>query len=149
MTPRSLRRIFNIWPPFLFSGIRVLDIGADWRSARVRLRQHWFSQNYVGTHFGGTLFAMTDPFWMILVMESLGSDYVVWDKSAQIDFVAARREDVFADFQVEQLRLDEIRAATAGGEKFLAWFAVEIKTAAGDVVARARKELYIRLKREK
>lgn len=72
MHPVRLRRMINLWPPFLFTGIRVLDIGADWRSARVRLRKRWYNSNYVGVHFGGSLFAMTDPFWMILVKECLG-----------------------------------------------------------------------------
>ena len=54
-SPRSLRRLLNIWPPFLFTGIRVLEIGEDWRSARVRLRMHAWNRNAVGSHFGGSL----------------------------------------------------------------------------------------------
>ena len=71
-SPRSLRRLLNIWPPFLFTGNRVMEIGADWRSARVRLRMHAWNRNAVGTHFGGSLFAMCDPFWMLLAMHALG-----------------------------------------------------------------------------
>ena len=137
----------NLWPPFLFSGIRVLDIGEDWRSARIVLRKHWYNGNYVGTHFGGSLFAMTDPYWMILVLECLGRDYIVWDKAAEIEFVAPGRSDVFADFLVEESALDEIRAATANGEKVLRWFAVDVKNAAGEIIARVRKQLYVRRKR--
>lgn len=137
----------NLWPPFLFSGIRVLDIGEDWRSARIVLRKHWYNGNYVGTHFGGSLFAMTDPYWMILVLECLGRDYIVWDKAAEIEFVAPGRGDVFADFLVEESALEEIRAATANGEKYLRWFPVEVKNAAGEIIARVRKQLYVRRKR--
>ncbi len=72
MTPRTLRRILNLWPPFLFAGIRVTALSADFRQARVELRMRPWNRNYVGTHFGGSLFAMTDPFWMIMVKESLG-----------------------------------------------------------------------------
>ena len=147
MDPRRLRRMMNLWPPFLFSGIRVLAIGEDWRSARVTLRRHWYNKNYVGTHFGGSLFAMTDPYWMILVMECLGRDYIVWDKAADIEFVAPGREDVFADFFVEESALDEIRAATANGEKYLRWFPIDVKTASGETIARVRKQLYVRRKK--
>lgn len=62
MTPARLRRVFNLWPPFAFTGIHVARIGDDWRSARVELRMRPWNRNYVGTHFGGSLFAMTDPF---------------------------------------------------------------------------------------
>ena len=146
MTPARLRRFMNLWPPFLFSGVRVESIASDWRRARVRLRLAWFNRNYVRTHFGGSLFAMTDPFWMILVMECLGRDYVVWDKAATIDFIAPGREDVYAEFLVEDAVLDELRAATANGEKCLRWFDTEVRTASGELVARVRKQLYVRRK---
>jgi acyl-coenzyme A thioesterase PaaI-like protein len=146
--PRRLRRLMNLWPPFLFSGIRVLDIAEDWRSARVILRMRWYNRNYVGTHFGGSLFAMTDPYWMILVMECLGRDFIVWDKAADIEFVAPGRGDVFADFLVEEAALEEIRAATANGDKYLRWFPIDVRNGSGEVVARVRKQLYIRRKRK-
>jgi acyl-coenzyme A thioesterase PaaI-like protein len=145
-TPARLRRFMNVWPPFLFSGIRVESIAADWRHARVRLKLAWYNRNYVKTHFGGSLFSMTDPFWMILMLECLGRDYIVWDKSGTIDFIAPGREDVYAEFVIEDSMLDEIRAATANGEKYLRWFDTEVKTASGELVARVRKQLYVRRK---
>src|SRR5690349_19095221 len=113
-TPAALRRFMNFWPPFLFGGIRVESISDDWRHARVRMKLRWYNRNYVGTHFGGNLFAMTDAFWMIMVLECLGRDYIVWDKAGEIEFVAPGREDVFAEFVVTEALLDELRAATAG-----------------------------------
>lgn len=136
----------NLWPPFLFGGIRVLEIADDWRYARVRLKLAWYNRNYVGSHFGGSLFAMTDPFWMILVLESLGRDYIVWDKAAEIQFVRPGRADVFAEFRVDETLLDDLRRATANGDKALRWCETEIKTAAGEVVAVLRKQLYVRRK---
>src|SRR3546814_10591719 len=82
----TLRRVLNVWPPFLFAGIRVRTISDDYRHARVELRQRWYNRNFVGTHFGGSLFAMTDPFWMIMTMQALGDGYIVWDKAATIEF---------------------------------------------------------------
>jgi acyl-coenzyme A thioesterase PaaI-like protein len=149
MTPQRLRRIFNFWPPYLFSGIRVERLDPDWRYARVRLKLRWYNRNYVGSQFGGNLFSMADPFWMILVMESLGRDYIVWDQAGEIRFIAPGRDDVFAEFRVEEAVLDELRAATAGGEKALRWFETEIRTAAGELVALVRKQLYVRRKRDR
>ena len=146
MNARKLRRLFLFYPPFVFSGITVLEIADDFSRARVRLRRHWFNANYVGTHFGGALFAMTDPFWMILVMQTLGREYIVWDKAAEIEFVAAKREDVFAEFVIDPAAIAELRAAAAAGGKTLRWFETEIRTAGGDVVARVRKQLYVRKK---
>jgi acyl-coenzyme A thioesterase PaaI-like protein len=146
VTPARLRRAMNLWPPFLFCGIRVEHVAPDWRGARVRLKLRWYNRNYVRTQFGGNLFSMTDPFWMILMLECLGRDYVVWDQAGSIEFLAPGREDVFAEFRIDDSLLDEIRAATANGEKYRRWFETEIRTAGGELIARVRKQLYIRRK---
>ena len=146
MSPRLLRFGMNLWPPFLASGIHVAAIAADWRSARVELRLRPWNRNYIGTHFGGSLFAMTDPFWMLLLMHRLGKDYYVWDQSGSIDFVKPGRGTVGASFTIDEATVDEIRAATAGGGKYLHWFENEVLDADGQRVARVRKQVYVRRK---
>ncbi len=148
MTPSLFKFGINLWPPFLFTGIHVAGIDRDWRHARVELRMRPWNRNYVGTHFGGSLFAMTDPFWMLLVMHALGRDYFVWDKAGEIEFIKPGRGTVVAEFRITEQVLADIRAATAGGAKYLHWFDVDITDATGDVVARVRKQLYVRLKPE-
>ena len=146
MKPSTLRHVFNFWPPFLFAGVHVTRLSADWREARVELRMRPWNKNYVGTHFGGSLFSMTDPFWMIMVKECLGNDYIVWDKAAEIEFVKPGKGTVHAQFKVEDSLLDEIRTATANGDKYLRWLPVEVIDQQGDVVARIRKQIYVRRK---
>ena len=149
MKASTLRRGMNFWPPFLASGIHVTNISPDWRYVRVELRARPWNRNYVGTHFGGSLFAMTDPFWMIPVKECLGSDYFVWDQAAEIEFVKPGKGTVHAEFRITDEMLDEIRAATADGGKYLRWCPVDVIDAGGDVVARVRKQIYVRLKPRK
>ena len=145
----TMRRVLNLWPPFLFTGIHVSHIGADYRSARVELRMRPWNRNYVGTHFGGSLFAMTDPFWMLLVMHAIGDGYIVWDKAGQIEFEKPGRGLVTAEFLLDDATLDALRTAAAGGDKVLRWFETPVRDAAGDVVAVVRKQLYLRRKRPK
>lgn len=136
----------NLWPPFLFNSIRVQHVAEDWSEVKVVMRLRPWNRNYVRTQFGGNLFAMTDPFWMLLAMHQLGNDYFVWDKAGAIEFVAPGREDVYAHFRLEVSTVDELRTAAANGEKVLRWFEVDVTTASGEVVARVRKQLYVRLK---
>ncbi len=149
---RVLRHLLNLWPPFLFAGIHVTRIDDDWGHARVELRMRPWNRNMVGTHFGGSLFAMTDPFWMLLVMHALGDDYIVWDRAAEIQFDSPGRGTVWAQFRLDAAAVDAIARETAGGDKLLRWFDCEIH-AAGEcdddqqLVARVRKQLYIRRKR--
>ncbi len=146
MHPTLLRAGFNCWPPFLFAGVHLTHLSADWPHARVELRARPWNRNYVGTHFGGSLFAMTDPFWMILILRALGRNYFVWDKAAEIEFVKPGRGTVHATFDLDDATLATIRAATADGRKHLHWMPVEVKDASGEVVARVRKQVYIRRK---
>src|SRR5690606_38283908 len=146
MRASTLRRGMNAWPPFLFAGIRITAIDAEFRHASVELRQRWYNRNYVGTHFGGSLFAMTDPFWMLLAMRALGRDYYVWDQAAEIRFLKPGRGTVRACFDLGDDALDAMRAGTADGAKYLHWFDTDIHDEAGDVVASVRKQVYVRRK---
>ena len=82
----GLRRAVNFWPPFLGAGIRVKHISPDMKFIEVQMKLRWWNANYVGTHFGGSLFAMTDAFYMLMLMANLGRDYIVWDKTASIRY---------------------------------------------------------------
>src|SRR5215469_11581757 len=146
MRASTFRRLLNLWPPFLFSGIRLLSLDDSYTEARVVLRLRPWNRNYVRTQFGGSLFAMADPFWMLLILHHLGKDHYVWDKAGAIDFVAPGRADVYANFKLEPGVIDELRAAAANGEKVLRWFEIPLKTAAGEVIAVVRKQIYVRLK---
>ena len=147
MNASRLRLLMNCWPPFLFTGIRILEISGDFRRIRVELRQHWYNSNYVGSHFGGSMFAMTDPFWMIMVLRNLGAGYLVWDQRAEIEFLKPGRGTVRCDFALDTKVLDEMRDATSGGGKHLHWFAMDVIDSDTEIVARLRKQVYVRRKR--
>lgn len=147
MKARTFRRLMNLWPPFLFTGIRVVRLDDDWREVDVELRLGWLNRNAAGVHFGGSLYAMTDPFYMLMLIHVLGPDHVVWDKAATIDYVKPGRGTVTARFRLEDHRIAEIRAATAGGAKALPVFRCEIRDAAGDLVATVDRTVHVRRRR--
>ena len=142
----GMRRMLNIWPPFLFSGIAIMEISKDFRHAKVRLKKRALTSNYVGTLFGGSLFAMTDPFYMVMILKNLGSDYIVWDKRSEIEYVSPGKATVFAEFHLWDSELDEIKHEVEISGKYLKWFEVDIKTADGAVIAIVKKQIYVRKK---
>jgi acyl-coenzyme A thioesterase PaaI-like protein len=143
---RTLRRGMHWWPPFLGAGIRVRSLTDDLREAVVELREWRLNRNLLGTHFGGSLYAMTDPFYAIMLLHNLGPDYLVWDQSGSIEYLAPGRGTVSARFELTEARLAQIRAEAAAGEKVLPEFGIDVVDEAGTVVAKVRKTLYVRLK---
>ena len=148
-TPGGLRWMLNVWPPFRGAGIRVREVSSDFSSATIELRTTLMNRNMVGTHFGGSLFAMTDPFFMILMMKNLGRDYIVWDKQGTVRFLKPAKGTVTAKIVLPEERIEEARSATASGEKFEPAFKVDIVDSDGVTVADVEKVLYIRRKKDK
>jgi hypothetical protein len=147
LSPRTLRILMNIWPPFVGAGIRVRDIAPDFRSVTVDMKLRLYNRNYIGAHFGGSLYAMTDPFLMLMLVHALGEEYRVWDKSGSIDYIAPGRGRVCARFDLHDDDLIQIRRMTESGDKHLHLFGVDVKDNEGMVVARVEKIIYVRRKR--
>ncbi len=147
ITPRRLAIGMSLWIPNLFSGIRVRRFSDDWTHATVELHVNPFTRNYVKTAFGGSMSAMTDPYFFMLVMHQLGPDYVVWDTRGEIEFVKPGRGVLTAEFSVPTQKAAELRERAHGGARVLEWFETVITDREGDVVARVRREVYVREKK--
>jgi hypothetical protein len=142
----ALRRWSNLWPPFLGAGIRIRRIAPDMKAIDVEMKLHFWNANYVGTHFGGSLFAMTDPFYMLMLMANLGPDYIVWDKAATIRYRKPGQGTVRAEFRLSDGQIDDIREKLKTLAKYEPAFSVEVKDEAGVVIAEVEKILHVRKK---
>ncbi|HZM11998.1 MAG TPA: DUF4442 domain-containing protein [Candidatus Limnocylindrales bacterium] len=138
-------RLINIWPPIAGAGIRV-RWSADRKSVDVEMKLRFWNRNYVGTHYGGSLYSMTDPFYMLMLMNNLGPGYIVWDKAAAIRFRKPGKGKVRAEFRLTDTQLDDIREQLTALPKYEPVFKVEVKDEAGEVVAEVEKVLHIRKK---
>ncbi len=144
--PRIFRMIVNSWPPYLGACIAVEEIADDWRTLRVAMKLRWYNRNYVNSHFGGSLFSMTDPFYMLMLLHNLGRDFVVWDMAARIQYLKPGRGTVSAVFSLTSGRLDEIRVKAESGNKVTEIFLVDVVDTQGERIATVKKTLYIRKK---
>lgn len=142
---RILRKLVNIYPPFLGAGIRV-KFDEKTNKVNVSMKLTWYNRNYVGTHFGGSLYTMCDPFYMILLMDILGKEYLVWDKAAKIDFLKPGRTKVSAEFYIPDKQIEQIKKEVDKNGKALPEFIALVKDESGDVVARVHKYIYVKKK---
>ncbi len=149
--PSALRRLLfrwmlSVYPPYLGAGIRVVQVAPDLRALQVRMGLHFWNRNYVGTQFGGSLYSMVDPFYMLILMHLLGPGYVVWDKAAAVRFRRPGRGPVWARIEVPPEREEEIRRAADAGGKVEPVFTCQVRDQGGEVVAEVEKVLHVRRK---
>lgn len=139
-------KMINWYPPYIGAGIKLKKVNQDKTRMEVELRKTWFNKNLFGTHFGGSLYAMCDPFYVFIVHNYLGKGYVVWDKSAEIKFIKPGTGKVSAIFEISQDKLLELKATVDNKRKHTVFFETVIINENQEVVAKVRKEIYMRKK---
>ena len=144
-----LYRFINFWPPYLGSGIRVTRLALDEGVVEVELKFKWWNHNYVGTQYGGSLYSMCDPFFMLILMEHLGSRFIVWDKSASIRFRSPGRGPVRARFEIPLEQIERIRDEALREGKSEPVFVTQVVDGAGQVIAEVEKLVHVKKDRKK
>lgn len=142
-----LKIIFNIYAPFLGAGIRVKQMAKDFRFIEVKMNLTWCNKNYVGTQFGGSIYSMTDPFYMFILIKNLGRNYIVWDKAAQIEFKKPGKGTLYARFYMTEEEIRAIKQQADTNEKYVFDKSVDVVDADGVIIATVIKTLYVRKKR--
>jgi hypothetical protein len=143
---RHLLRIWSFWPPFLGAGIRLTHIAEDFKRIDVKLVHRWWNANLVGTTFGGSMYMMTDAFYMVMLLNVLGKGFIVWDKSANIRFLKPGKTALTCSFVLTEEILSHIRTTLSSQEKMDWNITVPIKDKDGVIVAEVDKVVYIRRK---
>lgn len=141
---KKIERIkFNLFPAYRGSGGRIAYISDDYHEIHVKLPLNWRTKNYVGTIFGGSMFAATDPILMVMLIKILGKDYVVWDKSTNIRFKRPGKETLFAKFLITPEEISEIKSQLEETKSIDKIYKIELKNKAGKVHCIVEKILYI------
>ena len=140
---RIFRWVFNFFPAYRGTGGRLTYIACDFKEIRVKLPLNWRTRNYVGTIYGGSIYASIDPIYMLMLIKILGSEYTIWDKAATIRFRKPGRETLFADFLISDDELGEIRRLAETEKSIDRIYTVELKDRKGVVHAQIEKTIYI------
>ena len=143
---KRLSRFLNWYPPFLGAGIRIKSTSEDFTQFVVQMKSRWYNRNLFGTHFGGSLYAMCDPFFVFIMIANMGKEYIIWDKSAVIRFRKPGKGTMTVVFEIPKEKIESIKEEMQHKTKDTFWFTAEVKNEAGEVVAEVEKEIYVRKK---
>lgn len=144
---RRFRWGFNLFPAYRGTGGRVTYVADDYREVRVKLPLSWRTRNYVGTIYGGSIYASVDPIYMLMLIRILGPEYIVWDKAAKIRFRKPGKTTLYADFNLSNDEINEIKRLAESAKSVDRIYEVELKDNEGLVHAQIEKTLYISKKR--
>lgn len=146
---RVFRWGFNFFPAYRGTGGRLTYVADDFHEVRIKLPLNWRTRNYVGTIYGGSIYASIDPIYMLMLIRILGPEYIVWDKAAKIRFRKPGKTTLFADFVLSMDEIDEIRRLAENERSVDRIYNVELKDSSGAVHAQIEKTLYIAKKGSK
>lgn len=145
---RRFRWLFNLFPAYRGTGGRVIYISDDFHEVKIKLPLNWRTRNYVGTIYGGSIYASIDPIYMLMLMHIIGDDYVVWDKAAKIRFKRPGRDTLYADFLLTPEEISEIKRLAETEKSIDRVYNLELKDKNGVVHAFIEKTLYISKRKE-
>src|ERR1700722_16767561 len=111
---RRMRWLYNFWPCIWCTGSKVQFIAGDFKELHVSIRLNFRTRNRVGTVYGGSIYSSIDPYFMLMLMEILGKDYVVWDKAASVKFVRPIVTRVKCRFLISDELIEEVKQKVAG-----------------------------------
>ncbi len=146
---RLFRLKMNFFPAYRGTGARVIHISDNLLEVIIKLPFNWTTNNYVGSIFGGSIYASVDPVYMIMLIRLLGKDYIVWDKSATIKFIKPGKETLYARFELDKNSVEKYRAELEEKHSIDKVFSVELVNKAGLVHALIEKTIYMRKKENK
>jgi acyl-coenzyme A thioesterase PaaI-like protein len=145
----SITNRLRCWSFYFFAcyrgtGARLRYIAPDWSEIRLDLPLSWRTRNYLGTIFGGSIYAAVDPIYMLMLIRRLGPDFIVWDKAATIQFKKPGRETLRARFAIDDEELATIRAALESERSVDRTYVVELVDGSGTICATVEKLIYVR-----
>lgn len=145
--PAIYKFLLNRYAPYRGAGIEIDKVDLANYHIRIKMPLTRKNQNVVGVHFGGSLYAMVDPFYMLILMHHLGSKYIVWDKSASIQFLSPGRGTVYADIRLDPTEIDQIKRLAENHAPVYRNYHVNIFDESGVRIAEVEKTIYIRRKK--
>lgn len=134
---------FNLFPVYFGTGAHITYIADDFHEVHIKLPFSWRTRNYVGTIFGGSMYAAVDPVYMVMLIKMLGPGYVVWDKSANIQFKRSSTQTLRAKFLIAHEEIEKIKSELTGKKSLERTYRVDLINDNGKTHATIEKTIYI------
>ena len=141
---RHIFHLLNFYPPYFFTGIKVIAVNEDRTKITVQMRLRCYNKNGYGTHFGGSIYSMVDPFYALLLWYHLGDQYKIWDKSAKIEYLRPSKSSIYAHCALSNEEIKRLKEVLLSETTIEPTYQIVITDQDKKEVAKIEKTLSIR-----
>ncbi|MCD2258169.1 PaaI family thioesterase [Psychroserpens luteolus] len=138
---------FNWSPMYRRTTAKVIEVSDDLYKVVIMMKPNWKNRNFVGTIFGGSMLSATDPIYMIQLMQILGEDYVVWDKSVEARYKKPAKHKIYGEFIFSEQEIETIKQQILNKNEIDIVKTMSLVDVKQNIIATFNKTLYIADKR--
>ncbi len=98
----------------------------------------------MGIVYGGSMYAATDAIYLCLLWYRLGKDYLLMDKSSQVEYLRPGLSDLQAEFHLPDREIQLIKDTLQQKKSIVREYLIDLKDKNNKSVCKIRKNIYIR-----
>ncbi|MBO6605454.1 PaaI family thioesterase [Psychroserpens sp.] len=134
---------FNWSPMYRRTTAKIIEVSEDLHKVVITLKLNWKNRNYAGSIFGGSMLSATDPIYMIMLIQILGNDYVVWDKAVEATYRRPAKDQIFGKFEFSKDEISKLKEDVLTYKEVTLEKTMHLVDKNDKVVASFNKTLYI------
>lgn len=134
---------FNWSPMYRRSTAKLIEVSEDLHYVKIRLKLNWKNRNYAGSIFGGSMLSATDPIYMIQLIQILGNEYVVWDKSVEARYKRPAKSTIYGEFIFTEDEVDNLKQNIAKNKEIDIVKTMNLVDEKQNIIATFNKILYV------
>ena len=143
----ELKRMLNLWFPFLVNRIKILNISEDFSEMKVRLKHSFWNRNPYKTVWGGSITSAMDPFYpimmkQIMLRKGIRTDF--FSKAINVEFIRKVNTNIFFQFKITEIEIINAGELLIKDDKYEIWHEVDGIDPDGNICVKGKIQVYLR-----
>ena len=147
LKPKELKRMLNLWFPFLVNRISIISISDDFYHMHVCLKHSFWNRNPNKSIWGGSISSAMDPFFPILMKQILLRKGIIADfysRAVNVQFIKMVKSDVTFQFSISDEKVVQAEKDLDQNGKYEGWHSVEGIASNGQVCVKGEVQIFLR-----
>ena len=143
----ELKRMLNLWLPFMLNQIRIISISQDFYKINVKLKYSLFNKSPNKFIWGGSISSALDPFFPIMMKQIILKKGIYTDfysKAMHINFLKMAKSDLSFNFIINKKEVILAKESLNNNNKYDGWHIVEGIDTDGNVCVVGKIQVYLR-----